>query len=285
MQENNSKTISGLSIAITILAGLMILCCIVGWVAVTVGGGFFNAYLPDYLDSYSDGYGHHGYHGYDYETYGFDNNDVMDIGNFAFMVGGAAIIWEALMCAVSLVAGILGIRNAKMPQKYGAIFGWSIAGAVCALLSGRIITMVLQIIVCVFAYRGKTAYAAAGSATYIGGEAYGQQGYAQQPYGQPAYGQPTQPYASQGYATSTMPQSQGMSQNQVASQPISQSAAAPQYQPNTTQVAPQPSATTQVAPQSSVGAQAEGMDQMQSEVQAQQSAQSESTTDDPKTSD
>lgn len=244
--QGNSRVISGLSIATTVLSGITVVGSILCLFVVILGGSFFNAYVPQLLDyefsSYpvegvqisDDGitlsytsdhdYDHeydHDRHGYDHEPYDSDDHDeldpyndykhhyyyndpddpfneyylntdaVMDLGNFGLFLGACALLWIALMAAVSLVGGILGIRGSKRPQKLGIVFGWNIAGAICALLSGRMITMVLQIIVCVFAYREKNRYLQGGAP--VGASTVG--------YGQPYPG----PMGPTGYAQNTGP--------------------------------------------------------------------------------
>lgn len=178
MQNDHSKAISGLSIAVIIISALTLACCIIGWIFTTMGGSIFNQVGPGYIEDAlrEEGYG--------YGDYGsLSTSDITSLVNFGIMVGGAAIIWEAAMCALSLVAGLMGLRNARNREKLGAVFGWNLAAAIGSLLSGRIITMVLLIIVTVFAYKDKSAPAWQ--------QPYGQP--MQQPYGQPVqqpYGQP-----------------------------------------------------------------------------------------------
>lgn len=58
----------------------------------------------------------------------------------------AIIGWILLCSVISLIAGILGMKNAKRPEKLGAAFVWSIIGAVAGAFSGRVATMVILII-------------------------------------------------------------------------------------------------------------------------------------------
>lgn len=208
MQTDHSKAISGLSIAVIIISALTLACCIIGWIFVAMGGSIFNQVGPAAIDDAMRGYGSGHYHG---EYNDLSTSDIMALGNLGIMVGGAALIWEAAMCVVSLVAGVLGMKNARNREKLGGVFGWSLAAAICSLLSGRLITMALLIIVTVFAHKDKNAPA------WQPQPYYGQAPQAQQPYGQPAaqpmqqpYGQPAampvQPYGQPG---APAPQPQG----------------------------------------------------------------------------
>lgn len=225
MQNDHSKAISGLSIAVIIIAALSLACCIIGWIFITMGGNLFNQVGPDYIEEYmrDEGYSYNGYH----HGYGSPStSDITSLINLAIMAGGAALIWEAAMCALSLVAGVMGMKYARNREKLGIVFGWSLAAAIGSLLSGRIVTMVLQIIVTVFAYKDKN--------TPAWQQAYGQP--VQQPYGQPAqqaYSQPVQ-----------QPYGQPVQQpyGQPVSAPVQQPAAPAQSAPLGTQQPPADSA-------------------------------------------
>lgn len=168
----------------------------------------------------------------------------MSLGNLGLIVGGAALIWEALMCLVSLIAGILAMKNAAKPNKLGAVFGWCLAGAICAFLSGRIITMVLLIIMAVFASKDKNAAVqAAIQGAPMGQPVQGAQPMAQQQaYGQPmAQQQPVTydqaPQQDQGFGQPVAPGQQVFGQNPA--QPM------PQVQP----IQPAYAQNDQTAPQ------------------------------------
>lgn len=172
---SNAKAISGLSIAVVVLASIALATFVIGWIFVVLGGSLFNDWGPRALEY---GLQHHDYgshHGY-VDDYGLTVGDIMELGNFGLFVGGAAVLWEALMSAVSLVAGILGVKNGKIPEKLGSVFGWGIAAAICSLLSGRVIAMILSIIVAVLAYRDKRSSIPAAYAdprTYGATQGYG----------------------------------------------------------------------------------------------------------------
>lgn len=198
MQTNHAKAISGLSIAVVVISAITLVACIVGWFFVTWGGSIFNQYgYSEIVESLqSNDLQIHG------EARDLSADDIMMFGNFGLAVGGAALIWEAVMSLISLIAGILGLKNAAKPEKLGKVFGWSIAGAICAFLGGRLATMVLLIIVAVFSYKDKNSatsqpldqpYAQAYSQPMAQPMASTQPSYQAQPAMPPQpYAQPTQ---------------------------------------------------------------------------------------------
>lgn len=150
MQTNHANAIRGLSIAVIIIAGLTILACIIGLVFLGVGGSYVANMSPDAWEYYLyDG----DYYSYDY--YGVDGSDMAAIMVMLIGLGGIALVCELALSVVALIAGILGLRNYNDPTKMNLVFGWSLAGAITALLSGNMVTMVLLIIMCVFAYKDK----------------------------------------------------------------------------------------------------------------------------------
>ena len=145
------------------------------------------------------------------------------------------LVWGALCAAVSLVAGILGIRVPTHPDKSGSAFGWSIAGAIVAVLSGRFVTAVLLVIAAVYANKLRHPEPSGYQPQQPYGQPWGQQpGYSQQPWNnQQSYGQ--QP--SYGYGTPNYPQ------------PASAAGASAAGAPTATHVAPAaPAPATPVVP-------------------------------------
>lgn len=275
MNISHAKAIRGLSIAVIVISGITLLCCIIGLFCIAIGSVA--------LDEYGTNAIRHA-HDLDYYSYsyGFDDDDIVDLSHFALAVGGAGVIWEILTCAVSLVAGIIGLRKADQAEKLGSVFGWGIAGAVAAILGGRIITCVLLVISAIFAHKDKEAALAGiySSAPYAqpqmpptyGQAAYGQQtvygqgaSYGQgapQPQAQPAtpYGQPqaqpatpydqayTQPTA---YAQPATPYGQSYGEQAAyaaQAQPVAQPAVEPQVAVQTQPVSPAPQAQPAAEP-------------------------------------
>lgn len=167
----HEKTIKGLSIAVIVLSALAILGCIVGVIVVGMFGSWASTYSPSYYS-----YGSH-----------FDIDDYMYYSDYYEMIavlvgmGVVGMAWELIGSGVGLVAGTMGVRKANDPGAQKTIFGWTLAGAITALLTGRIISMTLLIIACVFAYKDNQYHAALASGTMA-----------------PCYGAPVPPAAPSG---------------------------------------------------------------------------------------
>ena len=161
MQTNHAKIIRGLSIATVVLSAIAIAGCVIGLFALGAGGVAANEYGLDavhYSQNHVDGsFATHWDDGYHHGSYALSDDDLMGLLNFGLIVGAVAVVWELLCAAVSLVAGIMGIRGANVKARLGGVFGWSIAGAVAAFLSGRIVTCVLLVIAAVYASKDKNA--------------------------------------------------------------------------------------------------------------------------------
>lgn len=56
---------------------------------------------------------------------------------------------------VTLVAGIVAIRGAYLPERLGRVFGWTLAGAIVSGLSCNLVTCALCIVTCVFAHKDR----------------------------------------------------------------------------------------------------------------------------------
>lgn len=161
MQTNHAKIIRGLSIATVVLSAIAIAGCVIGLFALGAGGVAANEYGLDavhYSQNHVDGsFATHWDDGYHHGSYALSDDELMGLLNFGLIVGAVAVVWELLCAAVSLVAGIMGIRGANVKARLGGVFGWSIAGAVAAFLSGRIVTCVLLVIAAVYASKDKNA--------------------------------------------------------------------------------------------------------------------------------
>lgn len=159
MQTNHANAIRGLSIATIVIAALGLLGCLVGAIALGIGGVAVADYGPAAFDAaYESGYYTNGY---DYE-YALTGQETADLMGLLIAFGGVAVGWVLLCHVVILVAGIMGLRNCNNPAKLQQVFGWGIGGAVASFLGGGFITMVLLIIVAVFASKDKEL-AASGS--------------------------------------------------------------------------------------------------------------------------
>ena len=191
MQESNARTLRGVSIAVVVLSVLAIAAFLIGAVAV----GVFGAFAAD-PSLYGNGISLEGYDHGQYDSLGPEG--IASLVGLSIGIAMAFLVWGLLCGATSLIAGILGIRNYNKPEKLGAMFGWSIAGAVVAFLSGRIITTILLVMAAVYAHKLRNPLPAAYAQPQ---PVYGQPYQPQQPYAapQPPAGQPAplaQPYAA-----------------------------------------------------------------------------------------
>lgn len=195
MQNSNARTVRGLSIAVIVIAGLGVLASIIGLIAMAVGHAAISdpdiiAEITFALNADPDLY-------YEMGAYYLDEASVAALASLTIVVCVAILAWGLICSAVTLAAGILGLRNASTPEKLGVTFGWTIAGAVAAFLSGSLIAMVLLIIsaVCINRMRKPVA-------SY---QPYGQPVQAAPYYAQPQ-GMPTAPTApAQPYAQPANP--------------------------------------------------------------------------------
>lgn len=190
MNTSHSSLIRGLNIAITALAALSLITCIVAMVTLGSTKDFFydaiaESYYDgdlsyyddswyDYLDDdfwYDDHDAAHPHHTslaaehpaqtmpvYGYSTLsdsGIDDAYVaMDI---MIAVVNGLLIWEIVVSIVALLFGILGLVNAGKQDKLKQVMVFGIVGAVVSFLGGHIILMALFIISAVMANKDKTA--------------------------------------------------------------------------------------------------------------------------------
>ena len=123
MQDSNARTVRGIGIAVVILSALALIVFGLGAIAV----GALGAFVSD-PSLYGDGISINGYdHGY-YDSLSAEEAAGLMSGSMLLVTW--LFVWGALCAAVSLVAGILGIRVPTHPDKSGSAFGWSIAGAI-----------------------------------------------------------------------------------------------------------------------------------------------------------
>lgn len=161
MQTNHANAIKGLSIATIVLAALGILGAVITVAVANVMGTMLLEMGPDMVAS---GYASGSTHGLDYEYNMSDEQAIAMVSMLTSIVGGGVGIWMLICNVVILVAGIMGLRGYNKPEKLGNVFIWAIVGAVLSFLGGGIITMVLLIIVAVFANKDKKLYAGMASA-------------------------------------------------------------------------------------------------------------------------
>lgn len=190
MQTPHARTIRGLSIAVVILSILSILGLIFSLAFIGVGGAALGSEEVRGAASYSLSMDPDS--AYTMEQLGITEDDAFGMLGFLLGLGAVYVFWGIICSIVTLIAGIIGMRNYDKTDKLGKVFGWSIAGAVMAFLYGNIITLVLLIIAAVCASKDRKASTAI---------PYGQPASyysAPQPYAapQPPYGAPQQPYAA-----------------------------------------------------------------------------------------
>lgn len=223
MQGKYTGTIRGLGIATIALSAIWLLGCLFSAIILAITGSAFGGGMMESL-SYELMYDLDYYH-MPLFAEGIGSFVGWVIGILAFALG-----WEALTCIISLIAGILGTRNAANAAKLGGVFGWGIAGAAAAFLGGRLITMALLIIMAVLAKKTQDAANVAHWQNVAAqqGQPYGHNMYAQ---AAPAPGYAAAPGQPTNYQQAYAPQ-------QPVQQAAPQQAYAPQ-QPVAQQVAPQ----------------------------------------------
>lgn len=92
----------------------------------------------------------------DLDGFFFTDNPVFFLS--ALIGAGVAMVVVLVVChIVALIAGVKAMRNSADVAKLGSVFGWSIAGAVASFVGSNFVTMVLLIIVAVFAYMDRKA--------------------------------------------------------------------------------------------------------------------------------
>lgn len=157
MQTSRASYIKGLSIAVIVFAALGIVGAFASFALTGLGTALISDYVPSTIDTAHD-YGYN--HGLEYR-YGMDGQEAADLAASLFATVGSAIsIWVLLCHGAMLVAGVIGLRYASKPAKLGVVFGWGVGGAIAAFLSGSLVSMVLLIIVAVFAQKDRAEAAA-----------------------------------------------------------------------------------------------------------------------------
>ncbi|WP_165044811.1 hypothetical protein [Adlercreutzia sp. ZJ138] len=253
-QSPDTKLVRGFSIANIILSSLAIAAFVAGALFTGLGGIVLsdpNVYSEFTEELATDPDIAHGMDELHAEGYSFDENDLAGLVGLGIDIFVIFLVIGALLCVVSLVAGILGLKNYDKSEKLGAAFGWSIAGAVCSILCGRIVSTVLLVLEAVYIHKVQQAanapsynYAQAQAGAAQPGQYYGQQ---------PAYGQHVAPgYAAPGYAAPTAPTAPA-GYPAVAEQPTIPATPAQPVAPATPAAQPkapaEPAATTPAAPE------------------------------------
>ncbi len=209
MSNPNAKAVRGLSIAVVVLSVLVIVTCLITILVLAFGTAALTS------DSASDAFSSELMQDPDLNSYQLNTDELMELALLSVGLTIAAVAWPLVCSIISLIAGILGIRNADNTEKLGSAFGWSVVGIVVSFLSFNIIIAILLIISAVYINKIRNApmvpYGQPQAYT-----AYGQQTYAQ-PYGQPC--PPQQQSYGQPYSPQQPLQSNQQPQNPTAGQP------------------------------------------------------------------
>ena len=136
MQNQDARTVRGLSIATVILAALgLILWSVNILLLIFTGAALTNPLFADWVDSNGSYYSSNGYY-----------SDYSSAVPFVGLSMGAVVLFlmpGIAFSIVTLIAGIKGMQNYDKPEAYGNCFGWAIAGAITSFLSGGIIATIL----------------------------------------------------------------------------------------------------------------------------------------------
>lgn len=142
MNTSHAKAIKGMSIANIVLGALGLAGTLIVWMVLGAGGSYVANSGYDYF--YTD------------DGYIINTSDInMILGLIGFFV-----FWMLICFAIVLVAGIIGVRGAAKPDKLKGVMVWNIVGAVASFLGAGIVSLVLCIVVAVFANKDKKAFEA-----------------------------------------------------------------------------------------------------------------------------
>lgn len=173
MQKVRAKTIKGLSIANVILSGLYIICFLIGIIvfsalaeysepiANSISYSSYGAYTSSYdlVSAHHDwGYSYGSPYSYDLDLDEYGFNTDAEVLALVFQMLVFLMVAGLILQAVSLAAAIIMLINSDKPQKLGMVFGWGIAGAIIAFLSGGVVQTVLFVLGTVFAYKDRQLY-------------------------------------------------------------------------------------------------------------------------------
>lgn len=210
MNTNHAKAIKGMSIANIVLGILVILGSMGGCAALGFGGYAMTGY--DYIP--------------------LDNGTYLDAAAAASIPVVLSVLSALVaICGILvLIAGIMGVRGADRPEKLKGVMIWNIVGAIASFCGAGIISLVLCIVVAVFASKDKNAFAAG---AYAAGA----------PYGAPVYGTAPVPPAP-------------MAPQQPAGAPVASQPAAAPVAPAAPEAAPLVSDPAPVTPTAAVATEA-----------------------------
>lgn len=188
MPNSDARVVRGLSIAVLTLSILAIAGSLIGFAFLALGGAALND--PSVIAELERNTAIHG----TVNGQNLSASDAAGLATIGLGVFGFGLIWATVCSIITLIASILGMRNYDKTEKLGSAFGWAIAGAIAAFLTGRLITTILLVVAAVYISKVRKAPAVPyGQPVYA--QPYQQPGYLQQPY-QQAVPTPPVPQAS-----------------------------------------------------------------------------------------
>lgn len=153
MQSNSARVLRGLSIAIIVISIIAILANLV--MGVATGGLGALAANPDVQASASGSFSADPETQAAMDELGMTEQDAMNLTGGLFVLGGVYLVAVAVLTVFNLIAGIMGLRGGKRPEKAGSAMAWMIVSAIISLFGMNIVLLVLSIIGAVFASKTK----------------------------------------------------------------------------------------------------------------------------------
>lgn len=151
MQNSHAKAIRGLNIAVLVLALIGLVGCAIALVGLILGSTFAMIAFPFEI------------FGNSVNVYGspFSNSDALGVAGLTgigFIIGVFSIVFSSAATIFYAIVGYTCMKSYEDYDKYGLLFGLSLAGAIVSLVFGSFITLILLIISTVFIGMDKKAY-------------------------------------------------------------------------------------------------------------------------------
>lgn len=154
MYSSDARVVRGVSIAVIILSSLTLAGCIVLMIVLGIGGAMLGN--PEFVSQMPVVHSGAGYTGtLDQYASSQDLAALGALGTLSIGIAIAVTVGFMLCAAVSLIAGIMGLRQSGQSGKPGSAFGWAVAGAIAAFVTARWITAVLLAVMAVYLNRMK----------------------------------------------------------------------------------------------------------------------------------
>lgn len=155
MYSSDARVVRGVSIAVIVLSSLALAGCLVLMIFLGIGGAVLGN--PEFVSQMPVIHSDTGYTGtLDQYASSQDLATLGALGTLSIGIAMAVTVGFMLCAAVSLVAGIMGLRQSGQSGKPGSAFGWAVAGAIAAFVTARWITAVLLVILAVYLNRMKS---------------------------------------------------------------------------------------------------------------------------------